>query len=94
MSVVNITFSLPEHWAVVHLKNKNCKHLELPKVCQGGAGGLGKDILTSEIPLSLYDERVHVYIHLHEMDNASFRLVFVLLFTTSNCSRKMKLETH
>ena len=52
LSVVNITFSLPKHRAVLHLTKKDCKCLEPPKgVSGGGAAGLGKDILTSAIPL-------------------------------------------
>ena len=51
LSVVIITFSLPEHRAVVHLMKKIANAWSHPRVYQGGAGGLGKDILTSAIPL-------------------------------------------
>ena len=49
--IVNIKFSLPDHRAVVHLKKKNCKCLGQPGLCQGKAGLVGKDVLTSAIPL-------------------------------------------
>ena len=49
LSVVIIKFCLPEHRAVLRLK-KNANTCSRPRVHQGGAGGLGKDILTSAIP--------------------------------------------
>ena len=49
--IVNIKFSLPDHRAVVYLKKKKCKCLGQHRgVCQGKAGQVGKDILTSVIP--------------------------------------------
>ena len=64
------------------LRNKNCKRLDPPKVCQGGAGGLGKDILTSEI---LYHSMTNVCMYIYicmrwtMQVSASFSFCFPLL---------------
>ena len=49
--IVNMKFSLPDHWAVVHLKKKIANAWGSPGVCQRKVGRVGKDILTSAIPL-------------------------------------------
>ena len=50
--IVNMKFSLPDHRAVVHLKKKKIANVwGSPEVCQGKAGRVGKDILTSAIRL-------------------------------------------
>ena len=49
--IVNIKFSLPDYRTFFQLKEKIANSWGSPGMCQGKSGRVGKDILTSVIPL-------------------------------------------